>query len=243
MSELIWPDKTTHGCDSQWSRGEHAGEWRDERRHGPNERTLRQLWDELEKTSLPGVKLTGEYERITGGPGLPGRHCWYCGSIHPGDLYELLASGNVLKLGGADWKYGWPHKFYVEVTNLRSDVPYVSSSRSGGPCAVCLDEIYSCHPYTSGGPALPPRNEWPAPKADCEWCEGSGHNPSHLPKGTKPYGYPTLTGKFYNVHLEELEADAFEALTGELTKRTGIEFFRNDDGKLMYRAPYRGFQA
>lgn len=40
------------------------------------------------------------------------RHCNYCGSIHPEDLYNLLVEGKVV-LGGSDWKYGYPHKFYI----------------------------------------------------------------------------------------------------------------------------------
>jgi hypothetical protein len=39
------------------------------------------------------------------------RHCSYCGCVHPEDLLRLVAEG--AKLGGSDWKYGWPHKFYV----------------------------------------------------------------------------------------------------------------------------------
>jgi hypothetical protein len=41
------------------------------------------------------------------------RTCSYCGSIHPEDLLHYLQAGNV-RLGGSDWKYGWPHKFYVD---------------------------------------------------------------------------------------------------------------------------------
>lgn len=40
------------------------------------------------------------------------RHCSHCGSIHPEDLMLVLKSG--AKLRGSDWKYGWPHKFYIE---------------------------------------------------------------------------------------------------------------------------------
>ena len=40
------------------------------------------------------------------------RHCSYCGSIHPEDLLTILKDGAGLE--GADWKYGWPHKFYIE---------------------------------------------------------------------------------------------------------------------------------
>lgn len=44
------------------------------------------------------------------------RTCSYCGSIHPEDLLTLLKGG--ARLGGSDWKYGWPHKFYVyEIPN------------------------------------------------------------------------------------------------------------------------------
>lgn len=39
------------------------------------------------------------------------RHCAYCGSLHPADLLRALDGG--ARLSGSDWKYGWPHKFYV----------------------------------------------------------------------------------------------------------------------------------
>jgi hypothetical protein len=40
------------------------------------------------------------------------RQCSYDGSIHPEDLYiGLTRKGWTLE--GSDWKYGWPHKFYV----------------------------------------------------------------------------------------------------------------------------------
>jgi hypothetical protein len=42
---------------------------------------------------------------------VPYRHCYYCGSLHPEDLLAALAEGD--RLGGSDWKYGWPHKFYL----------------------------------------------------------------------------------------------------------------------------------
>lgn len=39
------------------------------------------------------------------------RHCNYCGSLHPEDLHKVLLAG--ARLGGSDWKVGWPNKFYV----------------------------------------------------------------------------------------------------------------------------------
>lgn len=51
--------------------------------------------------------------RSDGYPGSTWRTCSYCGSIHPKDLIEALKNGATLQ--GSDWKYGWPHKFYLNV--------------------------------------------------------------------------------------------------------------------------------
>jgi hypothetical protein len=55
------------------------------------------------------------------------RRCWFCGSVHPEDLLAALRSGAQLE--GADWKYGWPHKFYVRgiPNELRGQVVKVGS--------------------------------------------------------------------------------------------------------------------
>jgi len=61
----------------------------------------------------------------------PFRTCGYCGSIHPEDLLRFLDAG--AQLGGADWKYGWPHKFYVEnIPNPQPERLYVISTTSQG---------------------------------------------------------------------------------------------------------------
>lgn len=39
--------------------------------------------------------------------------CEYDGSIAPGDLYALLQREGV-RVEVADWKYGWPHKLYID---------------------------------------------------------------------------------------------------------------------------------
>jgi len=51
--------------------------------------------------------------------GEPFRTCSYCGSIHPEDLLTALNTGATLEM--ADMKYGWPHKFYVEIPNKHAD--------------------------------------------------------------------------------------------------------------------------
>ncbi len=47
----------------------------------------------------------------------PYRTCAYCGSIHPQDLLTVLKAGG--RMHGSDWKYGFPHKMYVDVPNAR----------------------------------------------------------------------------------------------------------------------------
>ena len=53
------------------------------------------------------------------------RHCSYCGSIHPEDLLILLENG--ARLQGADWKYGYPHKFYVQDTGIKTAVKFYTT--------------------------------------------------------------------------------------------------------------------
>jgi len=61
--------------------------------------------------------------------GEPFRCCGYCGSIHPEDLLTVLNTG--ARLGGSDWKYGYPHKFYVyDIPNPHANEPSVVGSQS-----------------------------------------------------------------------------------------------------------------
>lgn len=58
-----------------------------------------------------GRQIEWEIREAKGPYGVNMRHCNYCGSLHPEDLLTTLKNG--ARLEGADWKYGWPHKFYV----------------------------------------------------------------------------------------------------------------------------------
>jgi hypothetical protein len=58
----------------------------------------------------------------------PFRSCSYCGSIHPEDLLKVIEQGATL--GGADWKYGWPHKFYID--RIPSGLPFGVDVKVGG---------------------------------------------------------------------------------------------------------------
>lgn len=60
--------------------------------------------------------------------------CDYCGSMDPVELADLIKNGKA-KMSGSDWKYGWPHKFYVDVVNPHPDkIVEKSSTWQGGVC-------------------------------------------------------------------------------------------------------------
>lgn len=39
-------------------------------------------------------------------------HCSYCGSLHPDEAVKLLKTPGT-RYSGSDWKYSFPHKFYI----------------------------------------------------------------------------------------------------------------------------------
>lgn len=182
-----------------------------------------------EPVVIPGDRVT------------PFRSCSYCGSIHPEDLVNAfkdrephttiesnLASLNkdsptlvedhramviaaakanrVPKMWGADWKYGWPHKFYVDfpVPEELRDVKHCSGSRS--------------------------------------WTDADGVHRHE--RYTDPVGL-IAHGKWYNEHLTDrgYDEEAWTVLTEVLLKHTDIKFFKkNDDDRVRYTAPHRGYQ-
>jgi len=90
--------------------------------------------------------------------------CSYCGSITPQYFVELCARPEVV-MEVADWKYGWPHKVYI-------DIP-------------------------QGG---------------------------HF--------------KFYTIHIADLED--LEKHSALILSRTNVHFFKNEEGKIMWKAKPRG---
>lgn len=79
---------------------------------------------------MPGMPADHWYAE--GRADRPFRSCSYCGSIHPEDLVRFLTNGATLE--SADWKYGWPHKFYVHgVPNPQAgQIVEIGSDHKGG---------------------------------------------------------------------------------------------------------------
>lgn len=143
----------------------------------------------------------------------PWRSCSYCGSMHPLDLLGFMAQDTV-DLHGADWKYGWPHKFYADVRNPHAGKPSVCGSVGGGR-GKTLEEMQASHP-------------------GYENWRGSKETGWHA--DAKPSPAPAfMHAKFYNEHLKDLNDEEFSALQYALAVRTRISFERRD-GKLMFCA-------
>lgn len=47
-------------------------------------------------------------------------HCSYCGSLSPAEAVKLLKTPGT-SFSGSDWKYGWPHKFYIGGTKFYNE--------------------------------------------------------------------------------------------------------------------------
>lgn len=128
----------------------------------------------------------------------PFRTCSYCGSIHLEDLYNLMLK-HPIKLDVADWKYGWPHKAYVEgiPSSLRGQKVCRSSRSTWEDGQQKYEPVFSIEPENA-----------------------------------------TAWAKAYFVHLtdEGFDDEAFNAITEEIRKRTGILFSKAErPGDLRYR--------
>jgi hypothetical protein len=153
---------------------------------------------------------------VTSGPGTHLSHhtrtCSYCGSVHPEDLLRILENGG--DLGGSDWKYGWPHKFYVTALNpSKGEITQIGSS--SGP-------VYS---------------EEGALKRDAEGNYLRKNEPIMGASGD-------FHGKWYNEHIMDdgFDDEARAALISALEKHSHIRFSVDPEKGLGYAAPHRGYQ-
>ena len=165
-----------------------------------------------------------ETGRADGSSPRPFRSCSYCGSIHPEDLMAALDKG--ARMGGSDWKYGWPHKFYVY------DIPNPNEGK-----LVQMGSISCGGDFKTGEPRQPTEDER---KRYTGWeQDGRGFWSGKLIEPDKA----TTHGKWYNVHLLDLLPfpETFAAFAALLEKSAGIKW-EIEGQDLKYKAPYRGYQ-
>jgi len=105
------------------------------------------------------------------------RRCSFCGSVHPADL----AAEPAWTPQWADQKYGWPHKFYVDIPNRDPDALFcVGASTHPDPRMVAADELAAQQRAIIERDGM--TGDWAA-----------------YAFGTRPHHF----GKFYTVHLAD----------------------------------------
>jgi hypothetical protein len=156
--------------------------------------------------------------QATGGPELPthsagwswrapshGEHfrcCGYCGCIHPEDL----AAEPDWRAEWADRKYGWPHKFYVDVPNRDPSALFVVSAASGEDHGTALLQWVRATDLTDEQQAIIKRDGWRG--GDFAWF-GFGTRPNHH-------------AKFYTEHLADPQLPA--EVKAAIERRCGLRF-------------------
>jgi len=135
-------------------------------------------------------------EDLNPGPSKCGRlaSCGYCGSMHPSDVVAALRAGATAHW--ADFKYGWPHKLYLEnIPNPHAGMPEIRASSSKKS------------------------EQYPHEHREARYNERTGermadyvsYHEEPKPAAAKTYG------KFYTVHLKdctEEERDVIEKAMG-----------------------------
>lgn len=117
--------------------------------------------------------------------------CGYCGSMHPQELAAAIRLGATVSW--ADWKYGWPHKVYVDKApnryvghgEIRSGVTFCGRPDQAEIDAGKWERYQSGFDSNTGQPAYSYRTPLPAPTPASEHA----------------------WGKFYTLHLQEASAE------------------------------------
>lgn len=140
------------------------------------------------------------------------RRCGFCGSVHPDDL----AAEPNWRADWADRKYGWPHKFYVDIPNRQAEQLFVVSATT-----TATDGYIAREDLTAEQHEIAKRDGWDSDD------------------GLHPWRYFQFApramhhGKFYSIHLSDTEITADVKATIE--QRSGLTFEFTSDGRVAWR--------
>lgn len=147
------------------------------------------------------------------------RRCSFCGSIHPEDL----AAETGWRAEWADRKYGWPHKFYVDIPNRDPAALFIISSQLVGDGDRPDDRLglqwHHWDELPAGLRAIAERDGW---GGDRDW------HPDWLGFGTRANHH----AKFYSIHLSDSAVSA-EAKAA-IEQRSGLQFTFTEDGRVAW---------
>lgn len=132
------------------------------------------------------------------------RSCGYCGSMHPADLAAAIKAG--AHGHWADFKYGWPHKWYVEdIPNPHAGMPETRASSSSKS------------------------EQYPREVREPRYDERTGERVAdrvYYTEEPRPAAAKTW-GKFYTVHLQDATPEDRETIA----RAMGLNFTFSEDGQ------------
>ncbi|PRY35372.1 hypothetical protein CLV43_114290 [Umezawaea tangerina] len=144
------------------------------------------------------------------------RRCSFCGSVNPDDL--LAEPFWTAKW--ADQKYGWPHKFYVDIPNREPEALFVVSATT----------TERPPEGTSGWVAWADLTPDQLAAATLHGYNRGDYRPTFLIFGTRANHF----GKFYSVHLS---APALaESVRQAIERQSGIAFEFLPNGRVSWRS-------
>lgn len=130
------------------------------------------------------------------------RRCSYCGGVNPDDL----AAEPVWRADWADFKYGWPHKFYVDIPNRNPDALFAIGAAN--------------HPQPTSGAYIAWADLTPV-QLEIARRDGFDRDEdgwAYILFGTRP----THGGKFYTTHLAAADLDP--DVRAAIEQRCGLAF-------------------
>jgi hypothetical protein len=139
------------------------------------------------------------------------RRCNYCGSINPDDL----VAETDWRADWADMKYGWPHKFYIDIANRDPERLFVSASTAA-----------ERRPEPFAGRDWLPVDDIPPELRDGTWLREHARWVQLAPRAKHH-------AKFYTAHLRDPRVS--DETRDAIQRISGLRFTWTDGGVRWHR--------